>query len=142
MGRLKVLEIDNFKSYAGSQVSLALASSEAPNPHSLFCSTVSKTVGPFKQFQAVIGPNGAGKSNLMDAISFVLGVKSRHLRSSKMSDLVFRASGGAPSSKRRASVKAIYEVSDDEVEGLEVCAKVFSLSHQSLAPQALKAQSL
>lgn len=96
MGRLKVLEIDNFKSYAGSQ-----------------------TVGPFKQFQAVIGPNGAGKSNLMDAISFVLGVKSRHLRSSKMSDLVFRASGGAPSSKRRASVKAIYEVSDDEVEGLE-----------------------
>jgi structural maintenance of chromosome 1 len=41
----------------------------------------------------VIGPNGAGKSNVMDAISFVLGVKSRHLRSHKLGDLVFRADG-------------------------------------------------
>ena len=80
----------------------------------------------------------------MDAISFVLGVKSRHLRSSKMSDLVFRASGGVPSSKRRAAVKAIYEVSDDEVEGLEVsCAEAFSTAHQSLSRYALlKAGSL
>jgi hypothetical protein len=32
----------------------------------------------------------AGKSNLMDAISFVLGVQSRHLRSQKLDDLIFR----------------------------------------------------
>ena len=38
----------------------------------------------------VIGPNGAGKSNLMDAISFVLGVKSAQLRSSQLKDLVYR----------------------------------------------------
>ena len=54
MGRLKSIELENFKSYAGYQ-----------------------SIGPFKNFQAIIGPNGAGKSNLMDAISFVLGVKVR-----------------------------------------------------------------
>jgi structural maintenance of chromosome 1 len=54
MGRLLTIELENFKSYAGHQI-----------------------VGPFKNFHAVIGPNGAGKSNLMDAIAFVLGVKSR-----------------------------------------------------------------
>lgn len=36
------------------------------------------------------GPNGAGKSNMMDAISFVLGVQSRHLRSNNLKELVFR----------------------------------------------------
>jgi structural maintenance of chromosome 1 len=41
-------------------------------------------------FTSVIGPNGAGKSNLLDAISFVLGVKSAQLRSSQLKDLVYR----------------------------------------------------
>lgn len=36
--------------------------------------------------------------------SFVLGVQSKHLRSTKLSDLVFRADGAVPSS-RRAMVK-------------------------------------
>ena len=57
MGKISHLEVYNFKSYAGKQV-----------------------IGPFKDFTCVIGPNGSGKSNLMDAISFVLGVSSRHLR--------------------------------------------------------------
>ena len=35
--------------------------------------------GPFADFTAVIGPNGAGKSNVMDAISFVLGVRTNQL---------------------------------------------------------------
>lgn len=48
MGRLVRIEVENFKSYAGSQ-----------------------SIGPFKDFTAVIGPNGAGKSNLMDAIRCV-----------------------------------------------------------------------
>jgi structural maintenance of chromosome 1 len=39
-----------------------------------------QTIGPFKKFTTIIGPNGAGKSNLMDAISFVLGVKTMQLR--------------------------------------------------------------
>lgn len=49
-----------------------------------------QTIGPFKHFTSIIGPNGAGKSNLMDAISFVLGVKSAQLRSSQLKDLVYR----------------------------------------------------
>ncbi|KAG1835850.1 RecF/RecN/SMC N terminal domain-containing protein [Suillus subalutaceus] len=46
------VEVSDFKSYRGHQV-----------------------IGPCKNFTSVIGPNGAGKSNLMDVISFVLGVK-------------------------------------------------------------------
>ncbi|KAJ0405618.1 hypothetical protein P43SY_007719 [Pythium insidiosum] len=57
MGRIARLELENFKSYGGAHV-----------------------IGPFKRFTAVIGPNGSGKSNLMDAISFVLGVNSRSYR--------------------------------------------------------------
>ena len=36
-GRLKYIDLDNFKSYKGKQ-----------------------TIGPFKQFSAIIGPNGTG----------------------------------------------------------------------------------
>jgi len=39
MGRLRHLELENFKSYEGIQI-----------------------VGPFRDFTAIIGPNGAGKS--------------------------------------------------------------------------------
>lgn len=41
-------------------------------------------IGPFKDFTAVIGPNGSGKSNLMDAISFVLGVRTTQLRGNQL----------------------------------------------------------
>ena len=64
------LELENFKSYSGIQ-----------------------KIGPFHNFTSVIGPNGSGKSNLMDAISFVLGVSSRNLRSSQLKDLIFRPPG-------------------------------------------------
>ncbi|KAG0268385.1 Structural maintenance of chromosomes protein 1 [Actinomortierella ambigua] len=67
MGRLHRIELENFKSYKGHQ-----------------------TIGPFNDFTCVIGPNGAGKSNLMDAISFVLGVKSAQLRSSQLRELIYR----------------------------------------------------
>ncbi|KAJ1930452.1 Structural maintenance of chromosomes protein 1 [Tieghemiomyces parasiticus] len=66
MGRLVELEVENFKSYKGRQ-----------------------KIGPFKSFTSVIGPNGAGKSNLMDAISFVLGVKSAQLRSAQLKELIY-----------------------------------------------------
>jgi recombinational DNA repair ATPase RecF len=57
VGRLRSLEIENFKSYKGLH-----------------------EIGPFANFTAIIGPNGSGKSNLMDAISFVCGVETSHLR--------------------------------------------------------------
>ncbi|KTW31066.1 cohesin subunit SMC1 [Pneumocystis jirovecii RU7] len=82
MGRLVRLELQNFKSYKGHQI-----------------------IGPFYDFTSIIGPNGSGKnlsiyffhlitytgkSNLMDAISFVLGLKSSQLRSSHFMDLIYR----------------------------------------------------
>lgn len=94
-----------------------------------------QTIGPFKPFSCIIGPNGSGKSNLMDAISFVLGVKSAQLRSKQLKDLVYRgrklAQGGDSSvtggeeeegdeddedggegSARTAWVMAVYEDED------------------------------
>ncbi|KAJ3068627.1 Structural maintenance of chromosomes protein 1 [Podochytrium sp. JEL0797] len=97
MGRLVQLEVVNFKSYKGAQV-----------------------IGPFDNFTSVIGPNGAGKSNLMDAISFVLGIQSAHLRSAKLRDLVYaneRAPGDAEDADDEdrptsASVTAVYAKSE------------------------------
>lgn len=93
MGRIARLELENFKSYGGAHV-----------------------VGPFHRFTAVVGPNGAGKSNLMDAISFVLGVNSRHLRSTQLRDLVHRAPSDSSEqlATRAAHVTLVYEFSEGE----------------------------
>uniref|UniRef100_H3GB20 RecF/RecN/SMC N-terminal domain-containing protein n=1 Tax=Phytophthora ramorum TaxID=164328 RepID=H3GB20_PHYRM len=84
MGRIARLELENFKSYGGVHV-----------------------VGPFHRFTAVVGPNGSGKSNLMDAISFVLGVHSRQLRSNQLKDLIHKVPGDAPDSGRSAFVTLV-----------------------------------
>ncbi|KFA73544.1 hypothetical protein S40288_07689 [Stachybotrys chartarum IBT 40288] len=68
MGKLIRLELFNFKSYKGH--------------HTLLFGD--------SYFTSIIGPNGSGKSNSMDAISFVLGIKSSHLRSAQLRDLVYR----------------------------------------------------
>ncbi|KAK6361226.1 Structural maintenance of chromosomes protein 1 [Orbilia blumenaviensis] len=68
MGKLKRLELNNFKSYKGHQ----------------------KIEFGDSYFTSIIGPNGSGKSNSMDAISFVLGIKSAQLRSASLKDLVYR----------------------------------------------------
>ncbi|KAJ5884871.1 Structural maintenance of chromosomes protein [Penicillium taxi] len=68
MGKLIRLELFNFKSYKAHHV---LLFGDA-------------------YFTSIIGPNGSGKSNSMDAISFVLGIKSSHLRSTNLRDLVYR----------------------------------------------------
>eukprot|EP00898_Chlorokybus_atmophyticus_P006531 jgi/Chlat1/687/Chrsp104S01283 len=85
-GSILRLEVENFKSYKGRQV-----------------------IGPFRDFTAVIGPNGAGKSNLMDAISFVLGVRSMQLRGAQLKDLVYSADlNDEDRERRRASVMLAY----------------------------------
>ncbi|KKK16815.1 hypothetical protein ARAM_005494 [Aspergillus rambellii] len=68
MGKLIRLELYNFKSYKGH--------------HTLLFGDA--------YFTSIIGPNGSGKSNSMDAISFVLGIKSSHLRSTNLRDLIYR----------------------------------------------------
>ncbi|OQR80760.1 structural maintenance of chromosomes protein [Achlya hypogyna] len=90
MGRILRLDVQNFKSYGGKQ-----------------------EIGPFYRFTAVIGPNGAGKSNLMDAISFVLGVNSRHLRSNQLKDLLHKDNANEVSPDG-AYVSLIYGLDDPE----------------------------
>ncbi|KAH9884117.1 cohesin complex subunit psm1 [Cubamyces lactineus] len=84
------IEVCDFKSYRGHQV-----------------------IGPFRNFTSVIGPNGAGKSNLMDAISFVLGVKSAQLRSSQLKDLVYRGRRLARSQDGEGAGPSQQEEDDD-----------------------------
>lgn len=93
MGRLDEIELENFKSYGGYH-----------------------RIGPFENFSCIIGPNGSGKSNLMDAISFVLGIQSRQLRSSNLKEMVFRKDEfSVPAQK--ASVTLTYRMSYDEMKG-------------------------
>lgn len=99
MGRLDRLELENFKSYGGHVV-----------------------VGPFKGFTAVVGTNGSGKSNLMDAISFVLGVRTTQLRGNQLRDLVYRnqEDENDDPSRRRAYVKLVYQQGDADDSSQEV----------------------
>lgn len=67
LGHIEKIVLENFKSYAGRH-----------------------EIGPFDKFTCIIGPNGSGKSNVMDAISFCLGIRAKHLRGDKLRDLVYR----------------------------------------------------
>lgn len=53
----------------------------------------------------------------MDAISFVLGVKSAQLRSSQLKDLVYRGRRLARDSNASASGDASLDVGEEEEEG-------------------------
>ncbi|MED6147274.1 hypothetical protein PIB30_042586 [Stylosanthes scabra] len=90
-GRIHRLEVENFKSYKGHQV-----------------------IGPFFDFTAIIGPNGAGKSNLMDAISFVLGVRTGYLRGERLRDLIYSA-GDKENEKngQNALVNLVYRLNNN-----------------------------
>ncbi|CCC69390.1 hypothetical protein NCAS_0C04000 [Naumovozyma castellii] len=104
MGRLTGLELSNFKSYRG----------------------VTKIGFGDSNFTSIIGPNGSGKSNMMDAISFVLGVRSSHLRSNILKDLIYRGvirdfseedpEDGEEQHPTSAYVKAFYEMDGKVVE--------------------------
>ncbi|KAL2846926.1 RecF/RecN/SMC [Aspergillus pseudoustus] len=92
MGKLIRLELYNFKSYKGHHV---LLFGDA-------------------YFTSIIGPNGSGKSNSMDAISFVLGIKSSHLRSTNLRDLIYRGRV-----LRTSKLDADGNVIDGETNGAE-----------------------
>ncbi|EDR03647.1 condensin complex subunit SMC1 [Laccaria bicolor S238N-H82] len=99
------IEVCDFKSYRGHQ-----------------------TIGPFRTFTSVIGPNGAGKSNLMDAISFVLGVKSAQLRSSQLKDLVYRGRRLAKNNEEDADGVSDQEEEEQEQEGEGTAKKAWVLA--------------
>eukprot|EP00191_Tetraselmis_sp_GSL018_P007317 CAMPEP_0177607594 /NCGR_PEP_ID=MMETSP0419_2-20121207/18007_1 /TAXON_ID=582737 /ORGANISM="Tetraselmis sp., Strain GSL018" /LENGTH=1227 /DNA_ID=CAMNT_0019102199 /DNA_START=146 /DNA_END=3830 /DNA_ORIENTATION=+ len=91
-GRIVQMTVENFKSYRGTQV-----------------------IGPFFGFTAIIGPNGSGKSNLMDAVSFVLGVRTAQLRGN-LRDLLYNNSDLGPDFERprRGAVKVLFEAGSGE----------------------------
>lgn len=66
MGRLRKIRLHNFKSYDGQR--------DIPIGEAYFTS--------------IVGPNGSGKSNLMDAISFALGLNLELIRVSEPQSLV------------------------------------------------------
>jgi len=78
------------------------------------------TIGPFNaEFTAIIGCNGSGKSNLMDAISFVAGVKIKHMRGDHFKDLVYDGDKQAEATKRTAFVTLAYKVGAGEVSDMQ-----------------------
>jgi len=91
--RARELVLQNFKSYEG-------------RVH----------VGPFKKFTCIVGPNGAGKSNLVEAISFVLGVAARQLRGEQLRNLIHCKEGESrDAGLRTAFVELICECRFDGV---------------------------
>lgn len=54
------------------------------------------TLDFFPGFTAIVGENGAGKSNLLEAIMFVLGRRSRGLRAERLEHLLYTPPGGQP----------------------------------------------
>ncbi|KAL0282383.1 UNVERIFIED_CONTAM: Structural maintenance of chromosomes protein 1 [Sesamum angustifolium] len=101
-GKILRLELENFKSYKGHQI-----------------------IGPFYDFTAIIGPNGAGKSNLMDAISFVLGVRTGQLRGAQLRDLIYALT---TAKRSRGDVERTeYRIGDRVVNWDEYNAKLRSL---------------
>lgn len=54
---------------------------------------------PRRSFTTIIGPNGSGKSNVMDSISFVLGVRTAQLRGN-LKELLYHNSEGQSAEDR------------------------------------------
>ena len=62
---IKKIKLKNFKSFKEAEINLN------------------------KNLNIIVGPNGSGKSNIIDAISFVLGISSlRSIRAEKLDDLI------------------------------------------------------
>ena len=83
---------ENFKSYAGRQ---------ELGPFHKVCGTSRNVGGPrdhtsgwsdvfvlIQSFSSIVGPNGSGKSNVIDAMLFVFGYRSKKIRSKKLSQLI------------------------------------------------------
>ncbi|KAG8915652.1 Structural maintenance of chromosomes protein 1 [Tulasnella sp. 408] len=68
-----------------------------------------------------MAPNGSGKSNLMDAFSFVLGIKSAQLRSSQLRGLIYR---GRKLARGDSDTADDQEVNGDDGEGTAKKASV------------------
>lgn len=60
----------------------------------------------------IVGPNGCGKSNIIDAVRWVMGESSKHIRGDTMEDVIFNGS-----SSRKPVGQASIELHFDNSEG-------------------------
>ena len=64
----------------------------------------------------IVGPNGCGKSNIVDAVRWVLGESSRHLRGASAEDVIFNGSA-ARKPVGQASVELVFDNTEGALTG-------------------------
>jgi chromosome segregation protein len=64
----------------------------------------------------VVGPNGCGKSNIIDAVRWVMGESSKHLRGGTMEDVIFNGSTDRKP-VGQASIELVFDNSDGQTGG-------------------------
>src|SRR5680860_223984 len=64
----------------------------------------------------VVGPNGCGKSNIIDAVRWVMGQSSRHLRGDSMDDVIFNGSN-ARKPVGQATIELVFDNHDGQAGG-------------------------
>src|SRR5680860_180300 len=64
----------------------------------------------------VVGPNGCGKSNIIDAVRWVMGESSRHLRGDSMDDVIFNGSH-ARKPVGQATIELVFDNHDGQAGG-------------------------
>ena len=91
--KLKKIQLSGFKSF--------------PDP---------TTVDMSARMVGIVGPNGCGKSNIVDAIRWVMGETSRHIRANTLEDVIF---SGTSTRKPlgQASVELFFDNTDSRVGG-------------------------
>lgn len=89
--KIRFLELENFKSYAGLH-----------------------RVGPFEDsVSCIIGPNGCGKSNVLDSLLFIFGFRSDKLRQDNLKSLIHKSSASMATSCR---VSVILETKEGQIK--------------------------
>jgi chromosome segregation protein len=64
----------------------------------------------------IVGPNGCGKSNIIDAVRWVMGESSKHIRGDTMEDVIFNGSN-ARRPVGQASIELVFDNSDGRLGG-------------------------
>ena len=64
----------------------------------------------------IVGPNGCGKSNIIDAVRWVMGESSKHIRGDTMEDVIFNGSS-TRKPVGQASIELVFDNSEGKLGG-------------------------
>ena len=64
----------------------------------------------------IVGPNGCGKSNIVDAIRWVMGASTKHIRGDNIEDVIFKGSSGRQP-VGQASIELVFDNSSNKIGG-------------------------